>query len=153
MTMPFRAFAAVCQPTLEATTEDGTVLQAVPCVLHLLRWTPVPVYVPATEARAMIDAYENLEWHVVGDYDDILRPVYHNGVLTLLSRGRHMPETVKREFQEWANEYVRTHAKTPIIPRTEIAYQRNSYTTTHTCLFTYEQLETYTNDRLRKHHR
>lgn len=151
--MKFRAFNAVCQPTLEATTEDGTVLQAVPCVLHLLRWTPVPVYVPSTEARAMIDAHEQLEWHVVGDYDDVLRPVYHEGVLTLTPRGKHMPEHIKHELQDWANKYVSEHPRTPMIPRTEVAYRRNNYTTTHTCLFTYEQLETYTNDRLRKHHR
>ncbi len=145
--MEFRVFDFLFDPTMQTTAPDGTILQTTASALDLLRLTAIPVYVPEGSVRGMVDREECLVWECVGLFGRI-RSVQRRDVERI---GTHMPDVVVREIQAWCEAYARAHPDTPMIGRTEIAYQRNSYTTTHTCLFTYNQLREYTDDQLRKY--
>jgi len=140
----FRPFDYLWDPTMQAATPDGVLVQTVASVLDLVRFTPIPVYVPEGEGRGMVDAEEGLDWTCVGTYGRIKAWPEAERI------GIHVPDNVRLEFQDWCNAFVASHPSTPMIPRTEIAYRRNNYTTTHTCLFTYNQLKDAHDDHIRK---
>jgi hypothetical protein len=146
----FRPFDFLFDPTMQAVTSGGVIVQTSALVLDLIAFTPVPVYVPENEGRGMVDAGEGLEWECVGTYGRIYCTGLLPGTTAKVERiGIHLPEDVRIEFQDWCNAYAEAHPNTPLIPRTEVAHKRNSYTTTKTCLFPYKQLQEYNDDRIR----
>lgn len=131
---------------MRATTEDGTELLTLSVALNLARHTPVPAWAPARDEWAAVDAPE-LRWTVCGTFGDTILS-WRERRRALI--GTHLSEEHAREIVEYCERFAREHPDTPCIPRTEVAYRRNSYTTTKTYLFTYNSLKACYNDNIRE---
>lgn len=131
---------------MRTSTEDGTELLTLSVALWLARHTPIPAWAPAREEWAMVDA-PDLRWTVCGTFGTILSWRERRREL----HGTHLAPKQAAEIVEYCERFVRENPDTPIIPRTEVAYRRNSYSTTKTYLFTYNHLKGIHDDHVRQY--
>lgn len=139
----FRAYRYFWDPTMMTITADGVELLTLASALDLAKHTAIPAYSMATEQYAMIEG-ERLQWTTVGTFGRFLAWPER------VRLGIHLPKEIAVEITAHCERYVREHPDTPLIPRTEIAYRRNGYSTTHSVLYTYNQLRDSHDDCIRK---
>lgn len=125
------------------TTVEGRKVYAIDATVFLIRFTPIPCYLIDTWDWLVIDG--DHDWKLCGTFGHFLPdPLGSGGRYELL--GTHLPEAVKAEMLEWAEQYVRTYSDTPLIPVSQVAYQRNNYTTLKKALITFHTYESLFNE-------
>lgn len=140
--LAYRPFTAWWEPTMRASIAGRQVCTICSAQQLFRHGVPTPVYDPATAEYAVIsiaDFDESLIWTCVGWFGTIYTARAEDHEAQRLGE-YHLPDSVVREMQDYLNTYVADHPDTPLIPRIELAYQRNSYRTYHESLFTYNQL-------------
>lgn len=142
----FRAFGEWMHGTFAAMIDGRQVLTMRPAI-KLSQFTPIPVYDPASpQPWGVVDVTEFEDpprWLCVGTFG---RPYPKpggpfGGRMGADRIGTHLPEDVAAEIIAWAESWVQANPTVPCIPRTEVAYRRNSYQTMKTVNYSYNRLK------------
>lgn len=142
----FTAFGEWMHLTYAATIDGRQVLTMRPAIV-LSGLTPIPVYDPeAPEPWGVVDlteADDPVRWTPVGTFG---RPYPKpggplGGRMDADRIGTHLPPDVAAEIIAWAEGWVQANPTVPCIPRTEVAYRRNSYQTMKTVNYSYNRLK------------
>lgn len=141
----FLAFGEWMHLTYAATIDGRQVLTMRPAIV-LSRLTPIPVYDPTSETPwgvvDLTEADDPPRWLAVGTFG---RPYPSpggalGGRMDADRIGTHLPPDIADEIIAWAEGWVQAHPTVPCIPRTEVAYRRNSYQTMKTVNYSYDRL-------------
>lgn len=135
---PYRVFP-LDQPAVAATI-DGVRVLACPSLLRLSTHTPIPVYNPATREYGVLEVDTDDRFSATGSLDD---QGYNTG-------GDQIPPAIVREMLDWAEEFVRAHPDTPLIPRQTGNAGFHGYQTTKSHLLTFNAIYEYENN-IREH--
>lgn len=143
----FRAFGEWFHPTYRAVI-DGTVVTTLGCALKLAAFTPIPVYLPdAPEPWGVVDLREfeaRPMFERCGTFSrpwPVANPAPGAPRLAADEIGYHIPQAAKDEIVAWCEAFVQADPDRPMIPRTEVAYRRNTYQTTKTVHYSYNRLK------------
>jgi hypothetical protein len=125
---PYRVWAA-SQPPVRGEI-DGRQALTIPACTYLVRHArQVPVYFPDSKEAHKVDV-KDARWTPVGTKDE---RGYYGG-------SEQIPLDIVARMLDWAENYVRQHAGTRLIPRSYKSYQRNTYTAIKTAIISFTDL-------------